>query len=223
MYRLIITLLLLSVQFCMAQEPAEFATAEKKKIILKWTPTSLLGYYPAIQFAAEFYYRPSRSLQVEYGWIAAFLNYSGVDNEGHRIRIEHRNYFSKNSKWYVAPELHFQYYHYTKTMEFATFAYDPVKQKNVVTEMNDETAGISKAVGAANLKIGWQHTPAAVKKFTVNLYLGAGMRVRSSWLTTSHSGVPFPTSGLYRYGPNYGRGGYAINPAGGIQICYRIR
>ncbi len=200
---------------------------QKGNIMVKWTPTSLIGISPAIQLAGEYFYSSKSSLQLEYGWINSKFDLGDLsyrNTNGHRIRIEQRNYFSKNRRWYYAPELHAQISTYNVYEDYATMKYDSALHANVPSEIHTEDVGKRKVFVSANLKIGFQFFPVSSKRVSINIYSGLGVRYLNYKKTTSTVGEYYPIDPLFyianRLGYNFL---YPLNAVAGIQIGYKIK
>lgn len=162
----------------------------KNHILIKWTPTALIGY-SAIQFAGEFYYNSKHSVQIEYGLIIPMKSYSMTNNRGHRIRLENRTYFNQQNTWYFAPEINFTYVTYDSKQRFSNnWAIDSISGEKYAKDTYFDTAGIRKIIATANFKIGYQYV-FKKPKIALDFYLGLGIRYVNTKFTT------YPTVGEY--------------------------
>jgi hypothetical protein len=210
------------VTFCYGQ--SDTTINEKNKILIKWTPTSLIGY-SALQFAGEFSYKPLKSFQIEYGMILHGIGYGNPDNRGHRIRIEQRNYFGKKERWYLAPELHFIYVQYASTQMFSQhWATDSITGERYALDSYLANVGIKKYAFSGNLKIGFQYI-FKKPKLLFDIYLGLGIRYVITRFTS------YPTIGelvppIDNWFDNYDykeSNRFAPNGVFGIKIGYQIK
>lgn len=154
------------------------------KIVVKWTPTALIGY-SSLQFAGELYYTGKRSVQLEYGYIMPISNLNATNNWGHKIRLEHRNYFNKKGTWYLAPELNFVFVQYDTEKRFSE---NPETESYINSEL--KTVGMLKIISTANFKIGYQYI-FKKPKIALDFYLGLGVRYVNTTFTS------YPTVGEY--------------------------
>lgn len=172
-----IFLLVFIVPYCHSQ------TDSLNKILIKWTPTALIGY-SSLQFAGEFYYTGKRSVQLEYGIILPHSFYNS-NEKGHKIRLEHRNYFNKQETWYLAPELNFVFVQYDTEKRFSE---NPETESYINSEL--KTVGMQKIISTANFKIGYQYI-FKKPKIALDFYVGLGVRYVNTTFTS------YPTVGEY--------------------------
>lgn len=197
---------------------------KENKILIKWTPTSLLDIYSALQFSGEFYYNNKHSVQLEYGFMFPKIALRNNNNRGHRIRIEHRNYFNKKETWYLAPELHFSYVQYDDKKRFSdNWAIDSTSGDKYPLDSYLAAVGTKKLIGTINYKIGFQYI-FKKPKLVLNFYCGLGIRYVHTTFTS------YPTKGEYVVPidnwlePPF-KEGDRITPNGvaGIKIGYQIK
>jgi hypothetical protein len=228
MKRFTLVLLFLGCLACQAQETTLKSPVAKGTLIVKITPTSLIGFYPALQFAGEYFYKENRSLQLELGWMNYGFSFGGLgvrNLQGQRIRLEHRNYFTKSKKWYVAPELHAQVCMYNTNQSFATMAYDSAYQAMMPIESHREDLGVRKFITSANVKFGVEHRPKLFPMVRVNLYYGLGVRYIDTRWTTSPTGEYWAKDPhLSPLAPDFFEGKtYTFNIVAGLQIGFQVR
>ena len=197
---------------------------QKNIILIKWTPTALIGQYAALQFAVEFYYNPKKSVQFEYGYMFPEIANWNSNNSGHKIRIEQRNYFGKRENWYLAPELHFMYAHYNDAQPFSqNWITDSTTGEKYTFDYYTEKIGTRKLVGSINCKIGYQYVFKKIK-MVVDVYAGFGIRYVNTKFTS------YPLMGEYVPPKDYWleapfQEGNKIWPNGiiGFKIGYQMR
>lgn len=209
------------VTLCYGQ--SDTTIAPKNKILIKWTPTSLIGY-SALQFAGEFSYKPQKSFQIEYGLILPEIGLGHPDNRGHRIRIEQRNYFNKGENLYLSPELHFISVQYNSTQRFSqNWITDTITGERYALDSYLDNVGIKKYAFSSNVKIGYQYI-FKKQKLLFDIYFGLGIRYvitrftsypsTGEWLPIGHIGPQQPPKEGSRFAPN---------GVFGIKIGYQIR
>ena len=155
----------------------------EKKVLIKWNPTSLIGY-SAIQFAGEYMYKPKKSIQLEYGFIIPTLATIRKENLGHRIRFEHRNYLNKAESFYIAPEVHAVYVNYNYTQLFSSTG------ERFEDDAHYEDIRISKTSFSTNIKLGYQYI-FKDSRFLFDVYFGLGVRY------TVTRFVEYPSNGIW--------------------------
>jgi hypothetical protein len=196
----------------------------KNKILIKWAPSSLIDIYSALQFSGEFYYNSKHSVQVEYGFMFPAIALRNNNNKGHRIRIEHRNYFSKKETWYLASEVHFAYVQYDDKKRFSNnWKIDSISGDKYPLDSYLTTVGIKKLIASANCKIGLQYI-FNKPKIVLDFYCGIGIR----YVNTTF--VSYPSTGEYVapidnwLEPPFKEGNRIVpNAVTGIKIGYQIR
>jgi hypothetical protein len=198
------------------------------KILLKWTPTALTVGYPALQFAGELYYCSNQSIQIEYGLI--FPNISrmtmGRTNlNGHRIRLEHRNYIGNNQRFYLAPELHFIFATYDTKQRFSqNWATDSVTGVRYALDSYLDNVRIKKYAMSGNFKIGFQYI-FQKPKLLFDIYFGLGIRyVITKFTSYPTTGEWVPPKDNWLDGYDYKESNrFAPNGVFGIKIGYQIK
>lgn len=216
-----ITLLMSIVTLCYGQ--SDTTIHKKNKILIKWTPTSLIGY-SALQFAGEFSYNPQKSFQIEYGIILPEIGLGQPDNRGHRIRIEQRNYFDKGENFYFSPELHLTYVQYNSIQRFSQdWVTDSITGERYALDSYFDNVGIKKHAFSCNAKIGYQYV-FKNPKLLFDIYFGLGIRYVITRFTS------YPTVGEWvpigHIGPQQPpKEGNIFTPNGvlGIKVGYQIR
>ncbi|HOE38733.1 MAG TPA: hypothetical protein PLG05_08430 [Bacteroidales bacterium] len=173
----ILFLICINIFPCYCQEDVTI-NKNDKKFLLKWTPTSLIGY-PSLQFAGELFFNPYKSFQIEYGIILPNIGlpiYGRSDYKGHRVRIEQRNYFSKNEKWYFAPELHFTFVKYSEMENFSqNWKTDSITGDRYALDIYIDTIVMKETVFSGNFKVGFQHI-FTNPRLSLDIYCGFGLR-----------------------------------------------
>jgi hypothetical protein len=195
----------------------------KNKIVLKWTPTAMIGY-SALQFAGEFFYNPQKSVQIEYGLILPMS--SGRDNnKGHRIRIEQRNYINKRENFYFSPEIHFTSVRYKLAETFSNnWAIDSITGERYAIDEYLEYIGINKYAFSFNFKTGIQYI-FKKPKLVFDVYAGIGVRyivTRFTSYPTTGELVP-PKDTFFDGYDSKESNRFAPNGVIGIKLGYQIR
>lgn len=163
---------------------------KKNPILIKWTPSALVGY-SSLQFAAELNYHERRSIQLEYGLIFPEISIYNANDRGHKVRLEHRFYFNKKRTWYLAPELNFIYVRYDTQKRFSdNWETDSLGENTHPIDSYYETIGMRKTIATVNCKIGFQYV-FAKPKIVIDLYAGIGVRYVNTMFTS------YPTKGEY--------------------------
>lgn len=163
---------------------------QKNKIILKWTPTSLMGSPSALQFAGEFFYNNRHSIQLEYGVMFPEISIRNKFDRGQRIRVEHR-FYTKKERWYLAPEIHFAYMKYTTDKSFSdNWLVDSISGEKYTFDTYKETVGVRKLRAGLTFKVGFQYI-FKKPKIVLDVYAGIGLRFVNTVFTS------YPTSGEY--------------------------
>lgn len=206
--------------FCYSQVDS---LRKKNPILIKWTPTALIGY-SALQFAGEFYYKDKRSIQLEYGIIFPEISIYNTNDKGHRVRLEHRFYFNKKGTWYLAPELHFTYVRYDTKKRFSdNWKTDSISGDKYPLDSYLATVGVQKIISTVNCKIGFQYVFKKLR-IVLDFYAGLGVRYVNSSFTS------YPTTGEYVQPidnwlePPFKEGDRVVpNGVVGIKIGYQIR
>lgn len=198
------------------------------KVLLKWTPTAMTVGYPALQFAGEVYYRFNQSVQIEYGLI--FPNISSMtmgrtNLNGHRIRLEQRNYIGNNQRIYLAPELHFiSVTYHTKQPFSQNWNIDSITGNEYTFDYYFEDVGIKKYAFSGNFKIGYQYI-FKKPRLLFDIYLGLGLRyviTRFTSYPTFGKRVP-PKDCWFDCYDNKESNRFAPNGVFGIKIGYQIK
>ncbi len=222
--KLILYILLLMgiITFCYGQ--SDTTGNKKNKILLKWAPTSLIGY-SAIQFAGEIFYKPKKSVQLEYGIILPGTGLGRSDNRGHRIRIEQRNYLNWGNNLYFSPEIHFIFVRYNSTQRFSqNWETDSLTGERYALDGYLEDVGIKKYAFSGNFKIGFQYI-FKKPKLLFDIYLGLGVRyvvTRFTSYPTIGEWVPPKDNWLDNY--DYKESNrFAPNGVLGIKLGYQIK
>ncbi len=183
---LLFAFLLLSV-FAFSQSDS---VNQNNGIVIKLTPTALLGSPSALQFAAEFFYKKKYSFQIEYGIMFPEISLRNHFDRGHRIRIENR-FYTKKRRWYFAPEIHALYKKYNTSKRFSNnWVTDSLSGNKYAVDSYKATVGVKKIIIGVNGKIGFQYI-FKKPKIVLDVYVGLGMRYVNTIFTS------YPTTGEY--------------------------
>jgi hypothetical protein len=208
--------------FCYGQ--SDSAINKENKILIKWSPTSLIGY-SALQFAGDFFYKPKKSIQIEYGIILTEIGLGRPDNRGHRIRIEQRNYLNKEENFYLAPELHFIFVQYNSTQRFSQdWVTDSITGERYAIDSYLDNVGIKKYAFSGNIKIGYQYI-FKKPKILFDIYFGLGIRYVITRFTSYPAvGEWVPPKDNWFDNYDYKESNrFAPNGVFGIKIGYQIK
>lgn len=202
-------------------------TANNTKILIKWTPTALIGY-PSLQFAGEVFYRSNKSVQLEYGLILPEItkaNFGRSNLKGHKIRLEHRKYIGKHQLFYLAPELNAIFVSYTTHHLFSqNWATDTLIGEEYPLSSYLDNIGMKRQIIGGNVKIGLQ---CVLKKtnFLFDVYFGLGARYVNTSFTsypTVGKRVP-PKDYFFDYYEDKESSRFAVNAIVGFKIGYQIK
>lgn len=197
------------------------------KILLKWTPTALIGY-PSLQFAGEAFYRNNKSFQLEYGLVLPEItkaNFGRSSLKGHKIRIEQRNYIGSTQLWYIAPELNAVFVNYTIKDAFSqNWATDTLTGEEYPLNSYLESVGMKRQIIGTSFKTGLQYI---LKKtnFLFDIYCGLGVRYVNTTFTSYPAvgkQVP-PKDYFFDYYEDKENSRFAVNAIVGFKIGYQIK
>jgi len=190
-----------------------------QKILLKWTPTALIGY-SAIQIAGEVFYHSNKSVQLEYG----FMLPDNDKTKGHKIRFEQRNYFGSKMFFYYTPEINFLFATFNTTQRFSqNWVTDSISGDKYALDSYFDTVGIKKTKVGANFKIGFQYV-FKKPKLSLDVYLGLGVQyIMTKFTSYPTVGENVPPKDAFWDDYNRKEGNrFAPNGIVGIKIGYQI-
>ncbi len=221
----IFTLILISISsFLYSQKDS---TLRNNKILIKWTPTALIGY-PSLQFAGELFYRSNKSVQLEYGLVLADIssaNFGRSNLKGHKIRLEHRKYIGKKQFFYVAPELNAIFVDYTKEVDFSqSWAIDSITGEEYPLNSYSENIGMKRLIIGGNIKTGFQYI-LPKPRLLFDIYFGFGVRYVNTTFTSYPAvgrQVPYKDS-FFDYYEDKENTRLAANAIIGIKLGYQIK